>query len=218
MIGVTDQPISVGGRNPLKLSGSGRNRGRTNMNGKKFLMPMMLQFFSEDPEGDTPPESGQGSTPPDPEKPEGGKTFSRDEVSKMLNAERDKIKKELEDKQAEAEKLAKMNAEEKAKHEKQQLEEKVAKLEREAALKEMASEASKMLSEAELPHDEDLIELVTREDAEETKKAVEVITSFVSKIKKENARQTPPAAGGQFSGANLNNSKADMAKNARIIK
>jgi predicted Mrr-cat superfamily restriction endonuclease len=190
------------------------------MKSKKFLLPMKLQFFSEDPEGGTPPEGGQGATHPDPEKPEGGKTFSRDEVSKMLNAERDKIKKELEDKQAEAEKLAKMNAEEKAKHEKQQLEAKVAKLEREAALKEMASEASKMLSEAELPHDEDLIALVTREDAEETKKAVEVITSFVSKIKKENARQMPPVAGGQFSGSdkNRNTTKAEMAKEVRIIK
>lgn len=45
------------------------------------------------------------------------KMYSRDEVNKMMNAERNKIKEEYESKKSEAEKLAKMDAEQKLKYE-----------------------------------------------------------------------------------------------------
>lgn len=80
----------------------------------------------------------------------------------MIAAEVSKTKeaweKEQQEKQAEAEKLAKMNAQEKAEHEKKQLEAKIAELERSQALVSMSKEASKMLSEASLPHDDDLLD------------------------------------------------------------
>lgn len=201
---------------------------------KRLLMPLNLQYFA-DPEGGSEP-GGQGATPADdpnstgPENPadpdkkgEEGKTFTRDEVAKMIAAEKNKAfkawEKEQQEKQAEAEKLAKMNAQEKAEHEKKQLEAKIAELERGQTLAAMTTEASKMLSEASLPHDDDLLGLIVSDDAEATKGAVAIITNFVSKIKKENARQQTPAAGGQFSAdPNEKKSVAEIAASTRIIK
>lgn len=194
------------------------------MKKKRLLMPMNLQYFAE-PEGgqDTPP--AEQTTPPD-DKPKGeetGKTFSRDEVAKMIAAETKKARasweQEAEAKKEEAKKLAKMNAEEKLQHELEQKEAEIAELKRGQTLNEMKSEASKMLSGAGLPQDDELLGLIVSEDAEATKKAVAVITNFASQIKKENARQSTPGEGGQFSAdKNTKQTVAKLAAKNRIIK
>ncbi|WP_144809431.1 DUF4355 domain-containing protein [Enterococcus casseliflavus] len=192
---------------------------------KRLLMPMKLQFFSENPDGgnDTPP-AGQ-PTPPDdkPKGEESGKTFSRDELAKIVAAETKKARasweQEAEAKKEEAKKLAKMNAEEKLQHELEQKEAEIAELKRGQTLNEMKSEASKMLSGAGLPQDDELLGLIVSEDAEATKKAVAVITNFASQIKKENARQSTPGEGGQFSAdKNTKQTVAELAAKNRIIK
>ena len=78
-----------------------------------------------------------------------------------------------------------MNAEEKLQHELERKEAEIAELKRGQTLNEMKSEASKMLSGAGLPQDDELLGLIVSEDAEATKKAVAVITNFASQIKKE---------------------------------
>ncbi|WP_391521555.1 capsid assembly scaffolding protein Gp46 family protein [Enterococcus avium] len=78
--------------------------------------------------------------------------------------------KEYEEKQEEAKKLAKMNAEEKLKHQLEQKESEINELKRQQTLTEMSKEASKMLSENELPFDDDLLSLLVSDDAEATKK------------------------------------------------
>lgn len=192
---------------------------------KRLLMPMQLQFFSENPDGgnDTPP--AEQTTPPE-DKPKGeetGKTFSRDELAKIVAAETKKARasweQEAEAKKEEAKKLAKMNAEEKLQHELEQKEAEIAELKRGQTLNEMKSEASKMLSGAGLPQDDELLGLIVSEDAEATKKAVAVITNFASQIKKENARQSTPGEGGQFSAdKNTKQTVAELAAKNRIIK
>lgn len=192
---------------------------------KRLLMPMQLQFFSENPDGgnDTPP--AEQNTPPE-DKPRGeetGKTFSRDELAKIVAAETKKARasweQEAEAKKEEAKKLAKMNAEEKLQHELEQKEAEIAELKRGQTLNEMKSEASKMLSGAGLPQDDELLGLIVSEDAEATKKAVAVITNFASQIKKENARQSTPGEGGQFSAdKNTKQTVAELAAKNRIIK
>ncbi|EOH85483.1 DUF4355 domain-containing protein [Enterococcus casseliflavus] len=192
---------------------------------KRLLMPMKLQFFSENPDGgnDTPP--AEQNTPPE-DKPKGeetGKTFSRDELAKIVAAETKKARvsweQEAEAKKEEAKKLAKMNAEEKLQHELEQKEAEIAELKRGQTLNEMKSEASKMLSGAGLPQDDELLGLIVSEDAEATKKAVAVITNFASQIKKENARQSTPGEGGQFSAdKNTKQTVAELAAKNRIIK
>lgn len=192
---------------------------------KRLLMPMKLQFFSEKPDGgqDTPP--AEQTTPPEDKSKgeETGKTFSRDELAKIVAAETKKARasweQEAEAKKEEAKKLAKMNAEEKLQHELEQKEAEIAELKRGQTLNEMKSEASKMLSGAGLPQDDELLGLIVSEDAEATKKAVAVITNFASQIKKENARQSTPGEGGQFSAdKKTKQTVAELAAKNRIIK
>lgn len=188
---------------------------------KRLLMPafplkMNLQLFAEGGEsgsGDgasggasTNSQQGQQSQGEDQQSTGGegeqgtGKTFSREELAKIVAAETSKAKaaweKDFEAKQEEAKKLAKMNAEEKLKHQLEQKESEINELKRQQTLNEMSKEASKMLSDNELPFDDDLLSLVVSDDAEATKKATNAIIAFASKIKKQNARQTTPGEGG----------------------
>lgn len=192
---------------------------------KRLLMPMKLQFFAEQDGGsqETTSTETTETTTDETKKEETGKTFSRDEVAKMIAAETKKARasweQEAEAKKEEAKKLAKMNAEEKLQHELEQKEAEIAELKRGQTLNEMKSEASKMLSGAGLPQDDELLGLIVSDDAEATKKAVSVITNFASLIKKENARQTPPNAGGQFSAdKETKQTVANLAAKNRIIK
>ena len=211
---------------------------------KRLLMPafplkMNLQLFAEGGEsgsGDgasggasTNSQQGQQSQGEDQQSTGGegeqgtGKTFSREELAKIVAAETSKAKaaweKDFEAKQEEAKKLAKMNAEEKLKHQLEQKESEINDLKRQQTLNEMSKEASKMLSENELPFDDDLLSLVVSDDAEATKKATNAVIAFASKIKKQNARQTTPGEGGQFAaGEYSKKTVADLAKKNRIIK
>lgn len=187
-------------------------------------MPMNLQYFAEPESGtqETTSTETTETTTDEAKKEETGKTFSRDDVAKMIAAETKKARasweQEAEAKKEEAKKLAKMNAEEKLQHELEQKEAEIAELKRGQTLNEMKSEASKMLSTASLPHDDELLSLIVSDDAEATKKAVSVLTNFASLIKKENARQTPPNAGGQFSAdKNTKQTVAELAQKNRII-
>ena len=192
---------------------------------KRLLMPMHLQYFAEQDGGTQETTSAETTetTTDETKKEETGKTFSRDDVAKMIAAETNKAKaaweKELEAKKEEAKKLAKMNAEEKLQHELKQKEAEIVELKRGQALSEMTKEASKMLTDANLPHDDDLLGLIVSDDADATKQAVAVITNFASLIKRENARQTPPNEGGQFTASkNTKETVAKLAAKNRIIK
>lgn len=192
---------------------------------KRLLMPMQLQFFAEQDGGsqETTSTETTETTTDETKKEETGKTFSRDELAKIVAAETKKARasweQEAEAKKEEAKKLAKMNAEEKLQHELEQKEAEIAELKRGQTLNEMKSEASKMLSGAGLPQDDELLGLIVSEDAEATKKAVAVITNFASQIKKENARQSTPGEGGQFSAdKNTKQTVAELAAKNRIIK
>lgn len=194
------------------------------MKKKRLLMPVNLQYFAESDGGQDTPPAEQNTPPEDKSKgEETGKTFSRDELAKIVAAETKKARanweQEAEAKKEEAKKYAKMNAEEKLQHELEQKEAEIAELKRGQTLNEMKSEASKMLSGAGLPQDDELLGLIVSEDAEATKKAVAVITNFASQIKKENARQSTPGEGGQFSAdKNTKQTVAELAAKNRIIK
>lgn len=195
------------------------------MKKKRLLMPMHLQYFAEQYGGsqETTSTETTETTTDETKKEETGKTFSRDELAKIVAAETKKARasweQEAEAKKEEAKKLAKMNAEEKLQHELEQKEAEIAELKRGQALNEMKSEASKMLSGAGLPQDDELLGLIVSEDAEATKKAVAVITNFASQIKKENARQSTPGEGGQFSAdKKTKQTVAELAAKNRIIK
>lgn len=60
---------------------------------KRLLMPMHLQYFAE-PEGGQDTTPAEQTTPPDdkPKSEETGKTFSRDELAKIVAAETKKAR------------------------------------------------------------------------------------------------------------------------------
>lgn len=151
---------------------------------QKF-MPLNIQLFA-DGEGTevAPPENGVVETQKEESKKE-EKTYSRDEVNKMISAERDKvkaeIKKQAEAEKTEAEKLAKMDADEKHRYEL----DKERKEKNEALSKlnayELKDQATKIATEKEM--DVSLLDLIdySNETAETVKTKIETIDTVVKK-------------------------------------
>ena len=110
------------------------------------------------------------------------KTFSRDELAKIMSAEKEKWKAELEAEKTQAEKLAKMNAEEKIAFERDQLKAELESLRAEKAKADMTKTARGMLAEADVNISEDLLATLVTEEAEATKTNVD---SFIKTFKEE---------------------------------
>lgn len=110
------------------------------------------------------------------------KTFSRDELAKIMAAEKEKWKAELEAEKTQAEKLAKMNAEEKIAFERDQLKAELESLRAEKAKADMTKTARGMLADANVNISEDLLAALVTEEAEATKTNVD---SFIKSFKEE---------------------------------
>lgn len=190
---------------------------------KRLLMPMQLQFFSENPDGgdDTPP--AEQNTPPEgnPKGEETGKTFSRDEVAKMIAAETKKAVTAAEEKwraeKDEAAKLAEMDDKEKADYEKQQLEAKLAEFERKEVLSKMSEQASEMLSEKGATPTKEMLRLIVSEDAETTSANVKTYLASVEAEREAIKAEYEKRLGGKVpldgNGATISRG-AQLAKNA----
>lgn len=192
------------------------------MKTKRLLMPMNLQYFAE-PEGgqDTPP--AEKATPPE-DKPKGeetGKTFSRDEVAKMIAAETKKAVTAAEEKwraeKDEAAKLAEMDDKEKADYEKQQLEAKLAEFERKEVLSKMSEQASEMLSKKGATPTKEMLRLIVSEDAETTSSNVKTYLASVEAEREAIKAEYEKRLGGKVpldgNGATISRG-AQLAKNA----
>lgn len=190
---------------------------------KRLLMPMNLQFFAEDPNGgnETPP--AEQTTPPEdkPKGEEAGKTFSRDEVAKMIAAETKKAVTAAEEKwraeKDEAAKLAEMDDKEKADYEKQQLEEKLAEYERKEVLSKMSEQASEMLSEKGAAPTKEMLRLIVSEDAETTSSNVKTYLASIEAEREAIKADYEKRLGGKVpldgNGATISRG-AQLAKNA----
>ena len=110
------------------------------------------------------------------------KTFTRSDLSKIMAAEKEKWKTELENEKTQAEKLAKMNAEEKIAFERDQLKAELEALRQEKAKSDMTKTARGMLAEADVNISEDLLATLVTEEAEVTKTNVD---SFIKSFKEE---------------------------------
>ncbi|MDV3015625.1 DUF4355 domain-containing protein [Enterococcus faecalis] len=172
---------------------------------KHLLLPMDLQFFADEPNSDEPNsdnsnESGNSSTKnsqnPKNENPDGketGKTFTREDVSKMIAAE---TKKAVEQ--------AKSDWEKQKSYEQMTAEERVKAKEQEAADKEALAEKREMEAQARLDRltrsesvRNDLSEnglsdyvsaaqadlLLVKDTDEDTKKAVDELKQIISKAR-----------------------------------
>lgn len=154
-------------------------------------MPLSLQYFA-DPEG-------QGATPavdPNPtdsdnpseskKENDGGKTFTRDEVAKMIATETKKALSSAEEKwraeKDESAKLAEMDEKEKTDYEKEKLQAEIDALKKEKTLVEMAKTATSMLADKGIQASEGILSFVVKDSAESTSESVK---TFVELIKAE---------------------------------
>lgn len=113
------------------------------------------------------------------------KTFTRDELNKIVNAETtkalDKYKAQVEAERTEAEKLAKMDKEEKARYREEQLEKKIAEYEARENARTLKDEAINIASQKEIPIA--YLDLFSFENmtAEKVKIAIETIETLRNK-------------------------------------
>lgn len=158
-----------------------------------------LQLFAD---GDVAGTDGNGTEPAEPNKegdnggeqsnsfddflkdPQNQAEFDR-RIEKAIKTREskleDKYKEDLKKAQTEAEKLAKMNAEQKKDYELEQMREENARLRAESELNAMRSTASSLLNEKGIEANSDMLDLVVEGDAEKTKANIEKLVSIVEK-------------------------------------
>lgn len=144
------------------------------------LLPLDLQFFAENDPPPADPPGGAGNPPPtDPPPADPPKTFTQDEfeseLKRRISAEKKAADKAIE----EAKKLAKMNEDQKKEYELDKLKRELDDYKKKDAFNSLSREAAKMLTEAAITADENLLSFVVKETAEDTQAAVK---SFVALI------------------------------------
>lgn len=107
------------------------------------------------------------------------KKYSDKEVDDIINAKFAKWQKDQEEKIKEAEKLAKMDEDEKAEHEKKTLLDKIKEYEEKEQLEEMAKTAKSMLKEKNIEASDDILGFLVTKKAEKTSKNVNAFAELI---------------------------------------
>ena len=153
-----------------------------------------LQIFAEEAETQETEQKTEQKAEPE-------KKYTDADVDKLINEKFAKWQEKAERERAEAEKLAKMNAEQKANFEKEKVEKELADLKRQVALNDMSREARVMLSEKNISIPDSIVAVLVSDDAESTKKRVEDFADLyqkaVSSGVKEALKGNEPQAGSQ---------------------
>lgn len=182
---------------------------------KDDLMKMHLQFFAEENNGkspDTPDEQDQ-TNEDESKKPK----YTDEEVDALIDKKFAKWQADRQKEIEDAERKAKLSEKERLAEEKSELQKKIEEYERKDRINQNASMLSKSLSDANLPHDDDLINLIANEDESVSKEALNIVVDYVSKIKKQASTTGTPSEGQQFK-AQDTQSLSKLAKEKRIIK
>lgn len=104
--------------------------------------------------------------------------------------------------------------EEEAKRKEQSYLDRIAELEREHTRRELKDEAIRTLGTKKLPVNEDVLNLVVKDTAEDTLKAIDAISNLVMEIKNDSASTTPPRTSGGLGAQTA--SSADVFDKAKI--
>lgn len=191
-------------------------------------MKFNLQYFADENE---PIENGgkpvdetieNAETADEKETPE--LKYSDEDVDKIVQKKLAKAKKDKEVAVEEATKLAKMNEDQKAEYDREQLEKELSELRRKDAFYNLSKEASKMLAEHDITADDELLQVVVKDDAEGTKQAVESFVNLFNAKVKEGVKQalagnSPkyPNTGKQLTKQQILNEK-DATKRVKLIQ
>lgn len=157
---------------------------------KKFMFPLDIQLFAENDNPDNDPVDNEGGKGTPSEEPNGGqetKTFTQEELDKIVQGriakERKAWEKHLEDEKTEAQKLETMSEKEKKKY---QEEKRIKELDdREAAItrRELIAQAKVQLADKGIPTE--LAEILILTDADSCKKSIETVEkAFQSAVEK----------------------------------
>lgn len=200
----------------------------------RFAFPLNLQLFADDGDqgNDQQNDNQNNQDNPDNQQNDGDRKPTFDDLlkDKSIQSEFDKriskaletakakweteYQQKLEEAKTEAEKLAKMNAEQKAEYERQQREEELAKREAEITRRELRASALETLSEKGLP--KELADIINYTDAESTKTSLESIEkAFRQAVEdgvNERLKGNPPKGGGGTPEPDNDPFKAKLAK------
>lgn len=172
---------------------------------KTHSLPMMLQFFAEQgDEGSDGAPNTESEQPSDSEEKQGeqqAKTFTQDEVNKIVSQRLERQKEQLKAKEDEAKKLSRMNAEQKANYELEKANKRAEEAAAKLARYEMRDSAKQMLADGGFTvSDNALLDLVVTDNAESTQINVETLLKAVEAIREDTrtkllAGKTPKVGG-----------------------
>ena len=192
-------------------------------------LPLRLQLFAEPPADPMPPTPDPADPPSDPAPPADPKppvkTYTQEEVEQMMKERVAREKRAADEAIKEAEKLAKMNADQKREYELEKLQSELAEYKKKDAFNGLSKEASKMLSEHNIHADDELLAFVVKDDAEATKLAVDSFVALVNSKVTDGVKQalsgTPPKASATTAGGAKNPFSKDtfnLTEQAKLLK
>lgn len=168
-------------------------------------LPMMLQFFAEQGgEGSDGAPNTESEQPNEGEEKQGeqqAKTFTQDEVNKIVSQRLERQKEQLKAKEDEAKKLSRMNAEQKANYELEKANKRAEEAAAKLARYEMRDSAKQMLADGGFNNaDNGLLDLVVTDTAESTQANVNVLLTAIEAIREDErnkllAGKTPKVGG-----------------------
>ena len=168
-----------------------------------------LQMYADDPAdnkgaADTAPGTAEkekdGKAAADTGKStEPEKKYTDDDVDRIVKNRLAREREQAEKEKKEAEKLAEMNATQKAEYERDQLKKELDELKRKDAISEMSKVARKMLSEKDINISDELLAVLVTTEAAQTKQNVEDFTKMykadLEAAVKERLKGKPPVVG-----------------------
>lgn len=138
-----------------------------------------------------------------------------DDVNNIVKSKQSRWQKKLDEEKAEAEKLAKMNADEKLQYELDKAKQELADEKRRNSKMSLSKEASKMLSEASITANDEILDTLVKDDAEGTKEAVE---AFIRLVDEAAEQKTKVALSGKAPRKNQNPGKVMTKQEIMAIK
>lgn len=151
------------------------------------------------------------------------KKYSDEDLNAILDKRFARWKADQEKEKKEAERLAEMNAQERAEAERDKVQKELDELKAKNAIAEMTNEARKMCAEHDINVGEDLLSVLVNQDADKTKKAVDSFVKMfeqeVEKAVKEKLKGNGPKRGGSNKGVTRESilSIADPMERQRMI-
>jgi|SRR5690625_51697 len=177
------------------------------------LLRLNLQYFSQDDAGgsngdnqdqddnkddnqdDQQDDKKDDQTDDDKSKDDKPK-FTQDQLDKIVQDRVNRLEQDKQEAIDEAEKLAKMNADEKQQYELEKLQRENKQLKESQNRFELGKEATKILAESDIIATDEILDFVVREDADKTSEAVKAFSSLVDKVSddrmKEKLKGTSP--------------------------